>query len=116
VDPLRIVMSELNEQDPSGNSFDLHLSRPITPIESEALYQLLAARFGKTELKGPSLVTVRDMPVDTLERNKDALQEMVAEAETRAGKQQSAKDSAAAQAQARVENARRRAAAIDWTA
>jgi hypothetical protein len=116
VDPLRIVMSELNEQDPSGNSFDLHLSRPITPVESEALYQLLATRFGKTELRGPSLVTVRDMPVDTLERNKDTLQQMVAEAETRASHQQSAKEAAAAQAQTRVENARRRAAAIDWTA
>ena len=116
MDPLRIVMSELNEQDPSGYTFDLHLSRPITPIESEALYRLLATRFGKTELRGPSLVTLRDMPVDSLERNKDKLQQIVAEAETLASTQQSAKDAAAAQAQTRVENARTRAAAIDWTA
>ena len=115
MDPLRIVMSELNEQDPSGHSFDLHLSRPITPIESEALYQLLATRFGKTEFRGPSLVTLRDVAVDSLERNKDKLQHIVAEAETLASKQQSAKDAVVAQAQARVESARRRAAAIDWT-
>jgi uncharacterized protein YfeS len=116
VDPLRIVMSELNEQDPTGHSFDLHLSRPITPIESEALRQLLATRFGKAELRGPALVTLRDMAVDSLERNKDKLQQIVAEAEMLASNQQSAKDTAAAQAQAKVENARRRAAAIDWTA
>jgi hypothetical protein len=115
VNPLRIVKSELNENDPSGNSFDLHMARAMTPLEQEAVRLVLIKKWGgSADVKDPSTVTVSGVTVHALEQRKDWLQELVSEAEAQASEEQSALDAGEAAAEAKVGDARRRAAAIDW--
>jgi hypothetical protein len=116
VDPLRIVKSELNENDPSGNSFDLHMSRAMTPLEQEAVRLVLTKKWGgSADVKAPSTVTVSGVTVHALEQRKDWLQELVSEAEAQASEEQSVLEAAEVAAETKVGDARRRAAAIDWS-
>jgi hypothetical protein len=116
VDPLRIVKSELNENDPSGKSFDLHMARAMTPLEQEAVRLVLIKKWGgSADVKDPSTMTVSGVTVHALEQRKDWLQELVSEAEAEAREEQSALEAAEATAKAKVGDARRRAAAIDWS-
>jgi heme exporter protein D len=112
---LKIVMSELNPRNPSGTSFDLHLSRPMTDFEAAAAEKVLSKGFAAAVVTGPSIVTINDVSVEAIEQRKDILQQLVSEVEAHARQQQQAQDAAAAQAQAQIEDAGRRAAAIDWS-
>jgi hypothetical protein len=116
MDPLRIVSSEANPDEPSrSDSFDLHLSRPMTHFEQDAIPGILS-EFALTEVKGPQIITMNGASIGTIESNKRRLQELVAEAEALASKNQQAQYAASARSQAGRQDAAQRATEIDWDA
>lgn len=116
MEPLRIVLSELNPQDMGAGSFHLRMSRDMTPFEQETVGLALIKKFGapSVEVVAPATVLVGGVHVTHLEQQKGRLQEWVAEAAAEAIRKQAAEAEAQTQAEARFEDARQRAAAIDW--
>jgi TolA-binding protein len=116
MDPLRIMLSELNPQDMAAESFHLRMSRDMTPFEQETVRLALIKKFGapSADVVAPATMDVRGVTVTHLEQQKGRLQELVAEAEAEASKMQAAEAEAQTQAEARFDDARQRAAAIDW--
>src|ERR1700747_533311 len=116
MDPLRIVSSEANPHEASrSDSFDLHLSRPMTHFEQAAISGILS-KFALTEVKGPQIVTMNGASIGAIESNKRRLQELVAEAEALASKNEQAQSAAGARRQAGRQDAAQRATEIDWDA
>jgi hypothetical protein len=116
MDRLRIVSSEANPHEPSrSDSFDLHLSRPMTHFEQDAISGILS-KFALTEVKGPQIVTMNGASIGAIESNKRRLQELVAEAEALASKNEQTQYAAAARSQAGRQDAAQRAKEIDWDA
>jgi hypothetical protein len=115
MDTLKIASVELDERDPFGATFNLHLSRDMTDFERQTLPPLLSGRFSPAEARGPSWVAIRNSTIAMIEDHRDLLKRIVAEAESFASRMQDEQSGVAANAAARVEDVRRRAAAIDWT-
>jgi len=115
IDQLRIARVELDEQDPFRATFNVHLSRAMTHFERQTLPPLLSGRFSPAEVRGPSMMAVRNVTIAMIEVHRDLLKQIVAEAESLARAMQDDGDGRNAQSAARVQNVRRRAAAIDWS-
>jgi hypothetical protein len=115
---LRISRLELNEQDPNAKSFNLHLSRPISQLEREALRALLSkagfyAPF--TEAPHPTVIAVDNVEISAFEHRREDIKAWVVEAESTAKLQQEYIDTQQAAAVAKIQDSKTRAAAIDWT-
>jgi hypothetical protein len=115
MEPLGIARVALDEHELSRTTFNLHLSRVMTASERETLPQLLSQRFSPSMTRGGAIVGITKTSITMIEEQKDLLKQIVSEAESQAKANQDAQDSAAANAAANRADARRRAAAIDWS-
>jgi hypothetical protein len=115
MEPLGIARVELDEHELSRTAFNLHLSRVMTAFERETLPQLLSQRFSPSMTRGGAIVGITKTSIAMIEEQKDLLKQIVSEAESQAKANQDAQDSALANAAANRADARRRAAAIDWS-
>ena len=114
MEPLKIAKVELDEQDPFRATFNVQLSRGMTLFERQTLPPLLSGRFSPAEVRGPSLVAIRNATIDMIEDHKDLLKLIVSEAESLARAMQDEQHAVVTEAAARTDDVRRRAAAIDW--
>lgn len=114
---LRISRLELNEQDPNATWFNLHVSRPMNTLEKEALCGLLTkAGFNAPSAQAtPTVILVRNVDISAFEFRKDDIKRWASEAEDTAKLQQEHIDAKEAAAVAKFEDAKARAAAMDWT-
>src|ERR1700744_57704 len=115
MDPLKICSVEFDDRDPYRATFNVHLSRDMTDFERQALPPRLSAVFSPSEARGAAVVAIRCATITMIEDHRDLLKQIVAEAETLASTLEHEQRAVAAQAAARVEGVRERAAAIDWS-
>jgi RIO-like serine/threonine protein kinase len=116
--PLTIVRLELNEENPDATTYNLHLSRRMTEMETRALVGLLNSAGFHTpspQATNPDAVILDHIHVSVIEGCKDKLKDIVAEAAHIADAQLRVMRTTEGEAAARFQDAKDRAAAMDWS-